>query len=45
MQEIKDDETDGRIYYALGVEKSICQNDCTFLRQSTDSTQSLSNYQ
>ena len=44
MKEIKDD-TDGEIYHGLGVEESILSKSPYYLKQSTDSMQSLSNYQ
>ena len=44
MKEIKDD-TDGKIYHALGLEESILSKCLYYPRQSTDSMHSLSNYQ
>ena len=44
MKEIKDD-TDGDIYHVLGLEESILWKWLYYQKQSTDSMQSLSNYQ
>ena len=44
MKEIKDD-TDGKIYHVLGLEESILWKWLYYSKQSTDSIQSLSNYQ
>ena len=45
MKEIKDDTIDGKTYHALGLEESILLKWLYYPRQSTDSMQSLSNYQ
>ena len=45
MKEIEDDKTDGKIYHVLGLEESIWLKLTYYPRQSTDSVQSLSNYQ
>ena len=44
MKEIKDD-TDGKIYHALGLKESILSKWLHYPRQSIDLMQSLSNYQ
>ena len=43
MKEIKDD-TNRKTYHALGLEESKSSKQLYYLRQSTDSMQSLSNY-
>ena len=45
LKEIEDAQTDGKIYYGLGLEESILSKWLYYPSQSTDSTQSLSNYQ
>ena len=45
MKELKDDTNSGKIYHALGLEESIFSKWLYYQRQSTDSMQSLSNYQ
>ena len=44
LKEIEDAQTDGKIYYGLGLEESILSKWLYYPSQSTDSTQSLSNY-
>ena len=45
MKEIKDDKIDGKIYHARGLEELILSKWLYYLRQSTESMQSLSKYQ
>ena len=45
MKESKMTQTDGKIYHALGLEDSMLSKWLYYPRQSTESMQSLSNYQ
>ena len=45
IKEIKDEQTEGKIYHALVLAKSILSKWLYYPRQSTNSVQSLSNYQ
>ena len=45
MKEIQDDTTGRKIHHILGLEESILWKWLYYSKQSTDSMQSLSNYQ